>query len=310
MHSTAEIYKFPSSPPGEVREKRGPQVEDGYTRIANELLEALCHADFTAREFRVVHFVIRQTYGWNDKAKRMASTFIAGGTGLHESDCSKVLNELIRRKVVIRHGGSRSPVSLNKHFDEWLASESSKKTAPVKRPQSGQDALSQSGQDALAKKDRKDINPLTTFEGGACDAEHKEKQPAQPKAKSPAKTKGYSEEFEACWQVYPKREGSNPKNRAFTGWKARLKEGVTEEEMTAGVQRYAAYVRAKGDEGTPFVMQAQRFFGASREFENAWGKPAPSRDERPNPYASRGDCDGQVYIPGRPADSDEWRARR
>ena len=156
MTDTAQIFQFPSAPEA-PREKRGPQVEDGYTRIANDLLDALCQADFTSREFKVVHFVIRQTYGWNDKAKRMASTFIAGGTGLHESDCSKVLNELIRRKVVIRHGGSRSPISLNKHFGEWLASEQGKKTPPVKRPEPGQDDLAQSGQDDLAKKDRKDM---------------------------------------------------------------------------------------------------------------------------------------------------------
>lgn len=143
---------------------RGPQVEDGYTRIANELLDALCAADFTAREFRVVHFVIRQTYGWNDKAKRMAASFIAGGTGLHESHCSKVLNELIRRNVVVRHGGSRSPVSLNKHFDQWLASESGKKIAPTTWPESGQDGLAQSGQDGLTKKDRKDMTDTDVSE--------------------------------------------------------------------------------------------------------------------------------------------------
>ena len=166
MTDTAQIFQFPSAPEA-PREKRGPQVEDGYTRMANDLLDALCQADFTSREFKVVHFVIRQTYGWNDKAKRMASTFIAGGTGLHESDCSKVLNELIRRKVVIRHGGSRSPISLNKHFGEWLASEQGKKTPPVKRPESGQDALAQSGQDALAKKDRKDTPTSNEVEATA-----------------------------------------------------------------------------------------------------------------------------------------------
>ena len=158
----SNLAYLPGHEPDQERREapRGPQLEDGFTRIANELLDALCRADFTAREFRVVHFVIRQTYGWNDKAKRMSSTFIAGGTGLHESDCSKVLNELIRRRVIIRHGGSRSPVSLNKHSGEWMPAETRKRTPPTTCPESGQDALAQSGQDALAKKDRKDTpNP-------------------------------------------------------------------------------------------------------------------------------------------------------
>lgn len=153
----SNVLRFPDLPEREPTKTKGPQVEDGYTRIANELLDALCVADFTNREFRVVNFIIRQTYGWGTKQKRLASTFIAGGTGLHATDCSKVLNELIRRHVVIRHGGSRAPVSLNKRHTEWLMAENRKKSAPEPCPQSGQDALAQSGQDALAKKDRKDI---------------------------------------------------------------------------------------------------------------------------------------------------------
>lgn len=138
--------------------KRGPQVEDGYTRIADELLGALCTADFTAREFRVVHFVIKQTYGWNRKSHRMSASFIAGGTGLHESRASKVLNELIRRKVIIREGGSRSSISLNKHSDQWLASNCGDKTPPAKGAESAHVEPAKSAHDEPTKIDRID-NP-------------------------------------------------------------------------------------------------------------------------------------------------------
>lgn len=85
--------------------------------------------------------------------------------------------------------------------------------------------------------------------------------------------------FEAAWKAYPKREGANPKNKAHSAWKARLKEGVTAEAMMAGVARYAAYCQAKGNTGTEYVMQAQRFFGKGREFDNEWTAAAakPSR---------------------------------
>lgn len=76
--------------------------------------------------------------------------------------------------------------------------------------------------------------------------------------------------FEAVWKAYPKREGANPKNKAHSAWKARLKEGVKPEDMIAGLLRYQSYCRAKGSIGTEYVMQAQRFFGPSREFENEW----------------------------------------
>jgi len=95
-----------------------------------------------------------------------------------------------------------------------------------------------------------------------------------PPSSSPAKNKrkaiDYTQEFEEAWAAYPKREGSNNKRKAFSAWNARLREGVAPEEMLAGVKRYAAYCAAKDATGTQWVMQAQRFFGTDREFENDW----------------------------------------
>lgn len=78
------------------------------------------------------------------------------------------------------------------------------------------------------------------------------------------------EEFENAWKLYPKREGSNPKNKAHAAWKARVKAGVSAKAMIQGAIRYRAYCIAKGSIGTEYVMQAQRFFGPGLEFENEW----------------------------------------
>lgn len=85
----------------------------------------------------------------------------------------------------------------------------------------------------------------------------------------PAKSE-YSPEFETAWKAYPARQGSNPKNKAYQSWSARLREGVSVEAMLQGVNRYAAYQQALGKIGTEFVMQGTRFFGTGLEFENAW----------------------------------------
>lgn len=82
--------------------------------------------------------------------------------------------------------------------------------------------------------------------------------------------------FEAAWKAYPKREGANPKNKAHSSWKARLAYGVTAESMMAGVVRYAAYCKVKGSTGTSYVMQAVRFFGTERAFDNDWSVSANS----------------------------------
>ena len=85
--------------------------------------------------------------------------------------------------------------------------------------------------------------------------------------KPPAKL---DQQFDLIWKAYPKREGSNPKNKALSGYRARIKEGISPDLMAAGVERYYRYCQAKGTIGTEYVMQAQRFFGKEKAFENDW----------------------------------------
>lgn len=82
------------------------------------------------------------------------------------------------------------------------------------------------------------------------------------------------EEFEAAWKAYPKRDGSNPKASALKCWNARLKDGISAQAMVEGVCRYTSYCRQKEMIGTSYVMQAARFFGTNKEFENAWAMPS------------------------------------
>ncbi|HBE9089084.1 TPA: replication protein [Serratia fonticola] len=97
---------------------------------------------------------------------------------------------------------------------------------------------------------------------------------AQADAGTPAKPKkqasDYSDEFEHAWSEYPRREGSNPKNKAYQAWSARIREGVGADTMLAGLRRYAQFCKAKGQVGTSFVMQGARFFGPGQEFEADW----------------------------------------
>ena len=91
----------------------------------------------------------------------------------------------------------------------------------------------------------------------------------------------YSNEFEQAWQAYPKRAGGNSKAAAWKAWKARIKDGVTTVAMLAGVNRYAAYVRATGSAGTQYVKQAATFFGPDRHFEESWQAPSGAVSGRP-----------------------------
>ena len=83
------------------------------------------------------------------------------------------------------------------------------------------------------------------------------------------------EAFERAWSLYPSRgDHGNPKTPALKAWRARIKAGVDADELLRGVERYAAFVRAKGNEGSEFVKQASTFFGPSRFWLEPWTAPA------------------------------------
>lgn len=119
MTDTAEIYQFPGAQTPPEGSKRGPQVEDGFTRIAHELFEAIITAPLTDRERRVVMAVIRLTYGWNKKADRLADSQIAEVCHLPRQKVNKVKQDLIAKNVIKVEGAGHGLTSINKHADTW-----------------------------------------------------------------------------------------------------------------------------------------------------------------------------------------------
>lgn len=113
---TAEIHQFPVK---EQPAPKGPQLEDGYTRIANELFEAVTNAQtcpVTLRQMRVVLAVIRKTYGFNKKVDRISDGQIAADTGLSRQNVNKAKRELIAMNVLYLDGHK---LGVNKHSVEW-----------------------------------------------------------------------------------------------------------------------------------------------------------------------------------------------
>ena len=104
----------------------------------------------------------------------------------------------------------------------------------------------------------------------------KKRKPQQRKSE-------YPKWFEDAWKAYPKRAGSNPKLQAYRAANARIDDCYSDEVKTIdkvmldGVNRYAAFCKATGKVNTELVMQAQRFFGPSKEYLNDWSIPTKSK---------------------------------
>lgn len=81
------------------------------------------------------------------------------------------------------------------------------------------------------------------------------------------------EDFETFWAQRPRRDGSDPKRQAQKAWNARLREGITADEMIGGMMAYAQHCDRKRITGSSYVMQARTFLGPDLHFKSDWRKP-------------------------------------
>ena len=115
MTKLARVFNFPGGDPGH-QESRVADLDDGYTRIANELLEAIASADLTARQLKLMLAYVRKTYGFNKKTDRIADEQIAQLTGLSRQNVNKAKKELISMNCLYLDG---SKIGVNKEVSAW-----------------------------------------------------------------------------------------------------------------------------------------------------------------------------------------------
>lgn len=107
-------------------------------------------------------------------------------------------------------------------------------------------------------------------------------KPAKAEKKPKKAVRDYTEEFNAFWEIYPRRDR---KAEAFECFNARLGNGVSPEDMIQAARGYAEKVRK---ERTPdrFIMQAKTFLGVHLNFMDYVRKPAAKVKPEGNPFDS------------------------
>jgi len=93
-----------------------PQLEDGHTRIANEILEQMMKLHLSGNQWQVLLCIIRKTYGFKKKVDYIANFQIQKATGLCKSVVSRTLRELQSRNIIIRNG---KIAGLQKNWEIW-----------------------------------------------------------------------------------------------------------------------------------------------------------------------------------------------
>lgn len=96
-------------------------LENGYCRLANELLDHMCQLDLSGSQFQVLSAVIRCTYGYNKKSDRTTNTYLVAITGLSEKAVRDALTVLTSRNIITcEKAGIMKVVSVNKVLSNWV----------------------------------------------------------------------------------------------------------------------------------------------------------------------------------------------
>lgn len=98
----------------------GPQLENGYCKIANEIIEALSRYRIPGEQMQVLMAILRKTYGFNKKEDSISNSQFVKATGLKKGNVSRALSNLVEREVVIKTDNKRIPTyRFNKDYRDW-----------------------------------------------------------------------------------------------------------------------------------------------------------------------------------------------
>jgi len=102
-----------------------PQVEEGYTRIANEIMDALCRCHPGGSEGQVLWAIIRKTYGWNKQADKISISQLCDMTDLARRTVIYALQNLEAKNMITikRRENETNIIAFNKDYDKWVVQE-------------------------------------------------------------------------------------------------------------------------------------------------------------------------------------------
>jgi phage replication O-like protein O len=104
-----------------------PQLENGYTRIANELLDAIAAIRIPGEAMQVFLVVMRKTYGFQKKSDTIALTQFSDATGLNKQAVCRAVKKLEQMNIIVikkdnvikKDKRLASEYTINKAFENW-----------------------------------------------------------------------------------------------------------------------------------------------------------------------------------------------
>lgn len=203
-----------------------PQIENGYTRIANELLCALTKSNIRGSEFMIVLAVISKTYGYNKSKDEISLNQFSDITKCDRSNCARSIRNLIRMNILGSVKGDTSKTTtywIQKDYDKWNVSQGSVKrlVSKVGSVKSGPQVVSKVGGQVVSNA----YNTQKTIQ-----------------QKTIQKTSAF--DFDALWIKYPRKLGKHDAQRHFN---AQVKNQDDFNYINTALENFLNSTQAKGD---------------------------------------------------------------
>lgn len=214
-----------------------PQTENGFTRIANELLDVILSYRCSTLQKEIILAVIRYTYGFQRKEAQLSVRFLAKYLSRSYQKVSVAVKGLIEKNVIhiVREYNCNQQariLKLNKDYDSW------------------------NSLDSLPDGEQLP----NSIENSPPEGEQNSPLDGEQRNKTPKKTlnKYSSQDFEKFWSIFPNSElgGKGSRKRAMSEFLKLSPGKVTLETLIAAVTKQAEYklfMKSKGE----FVPQFQ-----------------------------------------------------
>ena len=101
-----------------------PELDDGYLKLANELVDQFVKLKITATQWNILFLVMRETYGYNRKAKDLSVSYIAKAIGVSARKTTKAVQDLLQKKILIEYDAptprKSRQIGINKYYLDWV----------------------------------------------------------------------------------------------------------------------------------------------------------------------------------------------
>lgn len=230
------------------------KIDGGYTKIPNEILEALLKAQLNSTQFKILLTIIRYTYGFQRQEHKQSVSFIAKATDSDTQAIRRGLNNLIEANLitVVTEATFKTSrvLKINEEIDTWNESISldnrmiregqNDSTSPIT-----DDSTSPITNDSQEKKILKE--------------KYKQREKTSLTSLNDSKKEKIEAYFNQIWDTYPRKRG---KSKVSAKQRKHLFDEVPLEKMIQAIEKYKQETKGRPEE---YIQHASSFFNGGYE---------------------------------------------